>query len=98
MSLIGDVSKGRDNPESRDAFKKIERRRSLSITKIVNLLRIEGPMTCKELSEKMDVPIHHVSGRISEGKAMGLIEKTGERRDGAAVVRALGGRQAELAL
>jgi predicted transcriptional regulator len=96
-SSIGDISKGNASPESQDAFKRIEKGRLPAITRVVEMLRISGPMTSKEIAKRMGVPIHFVSGRISEAKAMGLIEKTGLRREHSAVVCATE-RQRKLAL
>lgn len=50
---------------------------------IVWLLRGRS-RTSKEIADAMNVPLHFVSGRLSELKAMNKIYKTGIRRDGAA--------------
>lgn len=44
-------------------------------------------MTSKELAAHLGTPLNCLSGRLSELLAMGEIERTGDRRDGACVVR-----------
>lgn len=46
-----------------------------------------GPSTCKEISERLNKPMHKVSGRISELKALGMVEPTGFVRNKGGVVR-----------
>lgn len=42
-------------------------------TAIVALLRERGPMTCREIAEALHVPMHFVSGRVTELKALGRV-------------------------
>lgn len=46
-----------------------------------------GPLTGKEIAHAMGRELHCVSGRLSELIAAKKIERTGERRDGSAVLR-----------
>jgi predicted transcriptional regulator len=48
-----------------------------------------SPKTSKEIAEFLNRPLNAISGRLSELKAIGKIEKTGQRRDGAAELRAI---------
>lgn len=43
-------------------------------------------MTSKEIASEMGLPLNCLSGRLSEMVAMGMIRRTGDRRDGAAVL------------
>ena len=54
---------------------------------ILRFLREAGPKTSKEINFALMMGYTTVSARLSELKAMQLIEPTGERREGAAVVR-----------
>ncbi len=55
--------------------------------RILARLRFPGPATVKEISSDLNIHYTTVSARLSELKADRLIEKTGERREGCAVVR-----------
>jgi DNA-binding transcriptional ArsR family regulator len=78
----------RDNKESRDANPSDESKKDKYKT-ILDLLEIYSAcgLTSKEISGLTDKSLNAISGRLSELKAMGLIEPTGERREGAAVLR-----------
>lgn len=55
--------------------------------RIIELLR-EKPLTALEISEKLGVLIHKVSGRCSELRLiLKIIEKTGIRRDNSAELK-----------
>jgi DNA-binding transcriptional ArsR family regulator len=86
---IKDVTRNRHrgNPESEAANERVSLSKSVDRVRIYQTLQDEGPRTSKELSRELAMRYTTVSARLSELKAMQLIEKTGERRDGAAVVR-----------
>jgi predicted HTH transcriptional regulator len=73
--------------ESKDAFNSM--RGSINAMHEEALAAIDkfGPLTSKELAQILCRPVHSVSGRCSELKALLYLEKTGERRDGSAVLR-----------
>ncbi len=55
---------------------------------ILAILQVGGNGTGQEIADVMGVPYHTVSGRISELRhKLRLIEPTGERRNGGAVLR-----------
>lgn len=73
------------NDESRAANPSQEAKRA-SHERILELLGW-GHKTSKELAEAMHTPLHAISGRCSELKALGKIEPTGTRREGAMELR-----------
>ena len=79
-----------DNQESAAAFETIKLTRAESRMQVLIALREHGGLTCKELAALMGKPMHAVSGRISELKAMGFAEPTAELRDGGRVIIAAG--------
>lgn len=48
--------------------------------RILELLRDRGPMTLFEVAAAMQIEPHRISGRITELKRDGLIQRTGDRR------------------
>jgi hypothetical protein len=87
----GDITrnKHRGNPESDDAFKKIEPARLGMQRRVMAVCAANALFgtTLKEIVAKSGLPIQTVSGRLAELKAAGMLEKTGERREGCAVLR-----------
>lgn len=75
------------NPESNDAFKDVKDRLVGDRVKILNYLK-HCHATCKDIAIALNMKYTTVSGRLSELKAMGLVEKTGYRREGSAVLTA----------
>jgi len=53
----------------------------------IMLLLSTAPMTSKRIAWELDRPLNAISGRLTELLSMGLIERTGERRDVCAVLR-----------
>jgi len=86
---IKDVTRNRHrgNAESEAAYESVKHRMSADRHTILTYMRFSGPQTSKELSLNLQINYTTMSARLSELKAMGLIEKTGERREGCAVVR-----------
>ena len=80
------------NIESLAANPTTEHKRD-SHERILNFLRVNGNRTSKELAYYFGKQLNVISGRISELKAIGAIEPTGERRDGAAVLRLKSGTE-----
>ena len=54
---------------------------------VCKLHRNEYHLTSKFIAHWLDKPLNAISGRLTELKRDGLIEPTGERRDGCAVLR-----------
>lgn len=80
----------RGNPESIRAFEGLldslpERRR-----RVLRAIADQGEngLTCRELAARWDVPMHQISGRLTELKASGLIRKNGVRERSAVMVAA----------
>jgi len=79
------VRKHRGNKESREANPSAKTK--IRMRQYVLHYLKPKPQTSKELAQMMMKPLNAISGRISELKAMGLIEPTGERRRKCAVLR-----------
>ena len=86
---IKDVTRNRHrgSPESEEANRRVSARKFADRELLIAHLIHYGPKTSKELSDFIPMGYTTVSARLSELKAQGRIEKTGERREGAAVVR-----------
>lgn len=84
-----DISRRRHraNAASADANRSVEPRKSELRRKILDYLRGTEGMTCKELSAALSMGYTTASARLSELKRDLLVVVTGDRRDGAAVVR-----------
>ena len=54
---------------------------------ILALFESRPYLTSKQIAYAVGRPLNSISGRLSELLAMGLIERTGARADGAAVLR-----------
>lgn len=78
------------NAESQAAFESVEH----SITKMQSYVFLEVSkslskgITSKEVAEALGKPLNAISGRLTELAREGWIDRTGERREGAAVWRA----------
>lgn len=78
-------SRHKGSPESVDANKRVDKTKGQQ--EVLTLLSRGAWLTSKEIAALLNKPLNAVSGRLSELRAMGKIEKTGERRCGAAVLR-----------
>lgn len=85
--------KHQGNTESREANKVNVPSRSAQREAVLVYIRAT-PRSMKEVAQLMGVPFNTISGRGSELKRYGLVEETGEVRQGSAVLRAVGIRQA----
>ena len=85
-------------PTSVDAFERIEKALPAARREVLGAIRREGDAGThlKHVCRVLDKEKNEVSGRISELKKAGLIEQTGARREGCAVVRAVDWRQGRL--
>jgi hypothetical protein len=77
----------RSNAASEDANRSIEPRKSELRRRILDYLRGTEGRTCKEVSTALSMGYTTASARLSELKRDLLVVVTGDRRDGAAVVR-----------
>jgi DNA-binding MarR family transcriptional regulator len=77
----------RGNAESEAANANVASRKEAQRWHVWNYLRVDGPHTSKEITVALMMNYTSVSARLSELKALNLIEKTGERREGCAVVK-----------
>jgi len=86
--LPWDVCAGRHhgNPESIDANPLPDAKRAMHRT-ILALFRQRPYWTSKQIAYAVGRPLNSISGRLSELLMLGLIERTGARMDGAAVLR-----------
>jgi DNA-binding MarR family transcriptional regulator len=78
--------KSRGNKLSAEAHEKIRYGKEEKYKAILALLKVRGGMTSKEIAAAFGVQLNTLSGRCSELLAMKWIKRTGERRDGAAVL------------
>lgn len=74
------------NAESVKANRRVSSTKVKSQQAILETLRQYGPLTCKEIAIAKDVPMHQVSGRITELKEQGIVRPTSLIRDGGRVV------------
>ena len=76
------------NAESEAAFRRVGMHLTQARAAVLQAVQ-NAPqgLTCKELAEAWDCGQNAISGRFSELLQAGLIERTGERRDGSAVVK-----------
>jgi hypothetical protein len=82
-------SKHGDNPQSVAANKKNLNHRTIQRLKVLELIKdAENGLSMKEVARIMDTQFSSVSGRGSELKRFGLVEETGEVREGSAVLKA----------
>ena len=88
---MGDITfnKHHGNEESNDAYIKALPSMAESRRACYDLIA-ERPRTAKECAVELGKPFNAVSGRLSELKKMGLVEKTPMRRDGGAVLQVIG--------
>jgi|SRR5579871_799469 predicted transcriptional regulator len=80
------------NAQSDAAFERLKpvlSRRRREVLDAITRRGLEGAVA-KEIATELGLELHKVSGRCSELKALGLIADSGRRRDGAAVLVALG--------
>jgi hypothetical protein len=80
-----------DNSLSVAANRRVTPHKATMRTEIYSCLRLDHPqgLTCKELAKKFGRPMHAISGRIAELKALALVRDSGIRRDRGAVVQAM---------
>ena len=83
-----DSSRGRDNYESKQAWKKAlystdnDREKVLVAMGWIAANGNHGGLTPKEFSKWVGKPLHAISGRFGELAELGLIKRTGYVRDG----------------
>ena len=87
-SLRWDICAARHHgsPESAAANPAPEAKRAMHRT-ILALFDQRPYWTSKQIAYAVGRPLNSISGRLSELMAMGLLERTGARMDGAAVLR-----------
>jgi len=74
--------------ESKDAFTLVRGSINGMHEEVLAAIDKFGPLTSKELAQILGRPVHSVSGRCSELKALCYLEKVpGLRREGSAVLR-----------
>lgn len=79
----------RGSAESRAANERVQASKSYDRAMIWSYVNKNGPATSKEISSALHMGYTTVSARTSELKAEDWLRPTGERRDGAAVLRAV---------
>ena len=89
VAVGNDPSKGKDVDTSKAAWSKARVTAAESRQRIVDTLRAQGNwgMTCKEIANALNVPMHHVSGRCTELIELGILRKTEIARNGGKVLR-----------
>jgi len=82
------ANKHHGNEESREANERANYGKEQQRMEVLECIsRFPGGCTMKEVAAMMGKPFNAVSGRGSELKKAGQVEKTGETRDGSAVLR-----------
>lgn len=81
------AAKHQANPESTAANTRVNK--SAARQEVYDALVRWGDMTCKEIAQRLGKPMHKVSGRLTELKALGMVAPTDEVRDGGRVMRAV---------
>ena len=76
--LFEDISKGRYNPESKLAHERLLPVKENQQERVFNL--IDGLRCNMEIAEIMEKPLHKISGRFTELKKVGRIEKVGTKK------------------
>lgn len=79
------------NAESQAAFERLSEHLTESRQDVLFAVskKLDGGATSKEVADALGKPLNAISGRLTELAREGWIERTGERRDGAAVWRAV---------
>ncbi len=91
IEMATDITASRHggNEESRSAHLNIRLHKKELREQVLNLITAftpAGGITMKEVASIMGVEINRVSGRGSELKRLGMVRKSGEIRDGSAVL------------
>ena len=75
------------NSASVEANKRAEPTKAVMRHQIFLWAETRTDFTSKEIAREFGKPLNAISGRISELRATGVIEETGERREGCNVLR-----------
>jgi predicted HTH transcriptional regulator len=78
-------NKHNQNAQSKEANKKVNK--AVDKLRVLTILREQGQATSKQIAEIMNKQLHQISGRISELKSDAIIEETGSRKDGCALLK-----------
>lgn len=78
----------RGSPESIAAHDRVVSTKREIHERILKAVKQRGSLTSHEIVRATGIPLQTVSARCSELKMVGKLIKTGERRNGAAVLRA----------
>lgn len=89
MNDAFDITQNRHkgNAQSVAAHKRLMPTKQTKYQLVINTLAEMGEATPEEVSKKLGVYPHTISGRFSEGKVRKAIEETGEIRNGGMVLR-----------
>ena len=79
------INKHKGNSASFDANKKVNK--EVNRLRVLSIIKEQGQASSKMIARIMGVELHHISGRISELKADGIIEDTGLRKEGCALLK-----------
>ena len=79
------ANRHRGNAASRAANRRVAKSEDREL--VLGIIKSKGITYSKEIAAIMEKPLHTISGRLSELKALGLIEDTGERVEGCGCVR-----------
>lgn len=88
-AVLGEVdditaNKHHSHPASVAANETVDKSRDRK--RVLDFIRLRGVTHSKEIARGLDKPLNLVSGRISELKKAGVIQETGEREDGCALL------------
>lgn len=79
------INKHKGNSASVEADKKV--RKEIDRLRVLTIIREQGQASSKMIARIMGKELHHISGRISELKSEGIIEDTGIRKEGCALLK-----------
>lgn len=81
------VNRHGHNPQSEAANRRVQPMKSTMRTKILAYLQAVEEATCEDIVRALDMKLQSVSARVSELKAEKMIEETGYKRFGYALLR-----------
>lgn len=85
--LSDDICSNRhqQNAQSKEANKKVHK--EVDRLRVLTIIREQGQATSKQIASIMGKQLNQISGRISELKSDAIIEETGARKDGCALLK-----------
>ena len=79
-------NRSRGNPNSKKAHDKVVHSKEDTYKRIIEFISSVGNATSKEIAAGLKKPLHTLSGRLSELKALNRLRGTGKSRQGAEIL------------